>query len=484
MGARFAHHVSMSPLSRPLLVLFASAALINCGAESADAPEQDTVDATGTTADIFDGAEPAQGIELKGDFSKLSARDSEGAQVTGASVDGTFLAPSLGIKSPLDVTITVRGNTSVAADECSFPKLKVKFKDKTQLTKTAFKGHSTVRIATHCGELQADERTNVGRVANEVSPWREAFAYRVVRAAGVEAPRARPVTIGYEEPGKPTLRRKAAFIETTGDVADRLKAKEAYVVDSQVAAEEAGDELPASPGKMRVEDMARINLVEALIGNSDFRLTPTQERWWFGPTWSEPMSELWNMKAVRFEDGRELAIPMDFDLASLVAPPQFPAQFADFWGGQSAANQGQFQTLMASRVRFSRAQLDAARASLAAREAEVLKMLDTPWIDAESKAVATQLFPAFFQQMKSNAAFYVDVVAPDTDVEYVREDGTPDDECLSTTVPAGTPIHRFGRSNAKGLEEVALLDLRFSMPCNKERVWLKKGTKTTANFPL
>jgi len=306
-----------------------------------------------------------------------------------------------------------------------------------------------------------------------------------VRAAGVEAPKARPVTITYVDAAgaAPKLTRKAALIETIGDVADRLKAKEAFVIDSVESMDEGGDEVAASVAKMDTDEVVRVQLVEGMVGNSDFRLHPQIEKWWFTKNAPETVSPMWNMKAVRLPDGKERPLPVDFDLSALVAPPTYSPQYPTFWAGSSAETQSQLAIVMASRMRFSRAALDGARRGLAAREADLTALLQTSWLDPEARAVATRLFTAFFGLMKNDRDFYIDVVSGEN-IDYLRPDGTPDDECLANTVRPGTPIHRFGTKNAAlGIEEVALLDVRLDLPCNQDKVWLKTGTVSTTEFP-
>jgi hypothetical protein len=352
------------------------------------------------------------------------------------------------------------------------------------LKATALEGHRTLRIATHCGELPPEERTPIGRVANEIAPWREAFAYQLVRAAGLEAPRARPATITYLDSGNggAPLRRKAAFIETTGDIADRLGAKESFVVDSEEASAEAPADI-AGPERMDPREIVHVHFAEALVGNADFRLNTQFEKWFFLKSSPEVVTSFWNMKAVRMPDGKERPVPVDFDISSLVAPQTGPALHPKIWGGASGTTRVQFSVLQGARVRFPRALLDDARRDFAAREKMMTALLATPWLDPEAARTARELMTAFFALMNDDRAFFVDVV-DDAEPEYVRKDGTPDDECITTAIESGTPIVRLGNANEKlGLEEVILLDVRFQLPCNEETVWVKKGIKTTTIFP-
>jgi hypothetical protein len=462
-----------------------AAALVAVGCAGGPPDPEGAASAQVETDDLFNRTAPVDGIRISANFAKLAAEAPEAIEPP--SVDGTFVAPSLGVAAPLDVVVTVRGNTSTMKGECSFPKLKIKFKDKTKLDGTALKGHRTIRIATHCGELAPSKRTPIGRVANEIAPWREAFTYQVLRAVALEAPRARPAKIAYVDTGKKNalLERKAALIETTGDVAERLGGTEPFVVDSEAAASEPGaDGDVADPANMSPNEMARVHFAEALVGNSDFRLSTETEFQLIRKDSPDPASPMWNMKSVRLPDGKERPVPVDFDLSALVAPQKGQAEHPKIWNGQIGSTRSQFTVLMGARTRFPRAIIDDARRDYAAREPAIMKLLqETPWLDPEARETATALMTSFFALMKNDKDFFVEVVAPES--EYFRADGTPDEDCIATTVPAGTPVVRLGNVKKElGIEEVHLLDVRFQLACNQSSVWIKTGTPTTTNFPL
>ncbi len=457
--------------------------LLSCAA----APESAATSTAASTEedDVFQRSDPALDLRLTADFSRLFAQDASGLRDEGASVVGTFASPALGVADPLAVIVSVRGNTSLEPSECSFPKLKVKFRDETVLRGTPLEGHGTLRIATHCGERPVEARTDYGRVANEASPWREAFVHQLLRGAGIEAPKARPVAITYTDTGKGSaaLTRKAALIETAGDVARRLGGTEPFVVDSEIAVHDPRANDSAEPEQMPLATIARVHFAEALVGNEDFRLMRETETWWFGGEIPSTVSRMWNMKAVRFADGGEVPIPIDFDLSSIVAPRPNDVPPPELWGRTGSAR-AQFRVLSGARMRFDRGTLDEARRAMATRRAAVEALVGTPWLDDEARRVTTELVASFFRLVTDDQAFYVDVIAPGKDVDYVRADGTPNEACLTTAVPAGTPVHRSGNVNVElGIEEVTLFDPKFQLPCNEATVWIPSGTATTTDYP-
>jgi hypothetical protein len=99
------------------LTLFAGGFLLACSTEPAQTADGEQTSATGDKG-IFRSTIPLDGeIRLSGDFTKLKA---EADAIDPPSVRGSFAAPALGITDPLDVDITVRGNTARDKGECTF----------------------------------------------------------------------------------------------------------------------------------------------------------------------------------------------------------------------------------------------------------------------------------------------------------------------------------------------------------------------------
>jgi hypothetical protein len=463
---------------------------VACGGGTSDDAATGGAAQTGSAKGVFDLTEPATDLRLEVPFDKLIVPDQDGTGAKdGVEVDGTLTAPSLGLSQPLKLKVKTRGNTSLLKGECdSFPKLKFTLSEPP--AGSAFAGNRAFKVATHCGELPPSERTKFGRVANEVAPWREAAVYQMLGALGLAVPRTRPVTITYVDTsaGNKELLRKAALIEDVGDVAKRLGGKEIFVVDSDAAASDPRAAGSAETAKMDPVEIALVHLGEALVGNEDFRLLREPETWLLGPDSPEAQSFFWNMKAIALPDGKERPVPVDFDLAMIVAPLTGKAFFPDTFKGddaQGANLQGQYEVLMGGRTRSERSVLDQALARVRAPEtrAAIQQVVSASWLDDEGRAAASKLFASFVDTTGADDRYYGEVVTQ-SGFDILREDGTSDDTCLTNEIPIGSPIHRWGVTNDKlGLEQVSIMDVRFQMPCDHPRVWVKKGLASATDFP-
>jgi hypothetical protein len=118
--------------------------------------------------DLLIGTDPIA-ITLAAPLTELFEK---GADDEKFSVPGSvsYQDPSSGAEVKREAQVSVRGHTSRRETECTFPKLKLKFKEGDEL-----------KIGTHCGEA-ADEALSAkyGRLANEKSPRREALVYRLL----------------------------------------------------------------------------------------------------------------------------------------------------------------------------------------------------------------------------------------------------------------------------------------------------------------
>ena len=154
-----------------------------------------------------------------------------------------------------DVEITVRGGTSRRESECPFPKLKLRF-DKN--APSVFRDLRTVKIGTHCGDRSDGDLTSrFGRWANEKSPLREAFIYRLLDALDVTSLKARPARITYVD-GDRRIVRNAFFLEDDGPAMKRLGG-----VREIEPAQFHGADRDFSP-----QDAAKLAFAEAEIGRA------------------------------------------------------------------------------------------------------------------------------------------------------------------------------------------------------------------------
>src|SRR5258708_11241614 len=151
-------------------------------------------------ADLLSGTGPLA-IRLEAPLKELFEK---GAADEKFSVPGrvSYKDPSSGVDVTRDAQVSVRGHTSRAETECTFPKLKLKFTD-----------GGSLKIGTHCGEVTDESLTaKYGRLANESSPQREALAYRVLEIAGVPALRTRRATVTYVDTRQAPLTRHAILV--------------------------------------------------------------------------------------------------------------------------------------------------------------------------------------------------------------------------------------------------------------------------------
>ena len=141
---------------------------------------------------VFAGDEPIA-LQLNAPFNDLFAHARGNDEYP---VRGTLSFDDEGERVTIDgVKITVRGNTSKQESECPFPKLKIEFPNGAPKTKLF--GTSSIKIGTHCGDTADELSGKFGRLANQNSPRREVFVYRLLAAVGVATLKARPATMTY-----------------------------------------------------------------------------------------------------------------------------------------------------------------------------------------------------------------------------------------------------------------------------------------------
>lgn len=207
---------------------------------------------------------------------------------------------------PYPATIEAGGEThpielaargfSRRTENCEFPPLRVTLTDKPPAG-SLFAGQHKLKLVVHCRDNDRYEQLVL----------REYAAYRLYNLLAPASYRVRLARVTYVDGGKQLAQRWGFFIEDTGDLADRLAAKEIRASSVPNAA------LDPAAG-------ARVALFEYMIANSDWEFIA-------GPAGQECChnSKLLGPSA----DARRslIPVPYDFDYTGLVnAPYALPAE--------------------------------------------------------------------------------------------------------------------------------------------------------------
>lgn len=252
---------------------------------------------------------------------------SEPAKIVVPNADGK------GTAKTFDARIGIRGESSKR--DCPFPKLKVDFTDKEALKGTLFKGHSTVRINTHCGPGDANARSGMGRIQNGVGPAREELVYRLIRAADVPTYFTRVGKIHYEDTagGAQSADSYAMLFESGDDAAQRFVKAKLIEAEAKYLDQKAGE----VKGTATPENMAKIIVTEALAGNRDFFGTHNIDT--FGLVGAATVFQ----------------IPQDFDLCAITT-----ANAPNWTGAITAASKGLTDPAIVTHFANHKADMDAA----------------------------------------------------------------------------------------------------------------------------
>jgi hypothetical protein len=382
-------------------------------------------------------------VTLEAPFDDL--RHQMGQSAT-SSVTGTlsYTDPDVGEVHLTNVEISRRGNTSFTAGQCDFPKLKLKFQAaKGRHPGSLFDRITSVKIGTHCGEGPNDVLSaRWGRLQNENSPIREAFAYRLLEALHVPTLKARPVRITYVDmkttttegaaagsaARQTTLVRNAMFLEDEHQTESRFGANGQYTEDTFGSADV----------RFTPADSARLAFAEALIGNFDWCV-----RFFPNDTYRcDGRHALWNVLAPKRPDGSAVPVLHDFDLAGIVTGHHrwFPLVFATaFAPGAPEAAVEVLAQLQRSRTLFTRAQLDATRAEFVRHKQKAYAVLADAQLDDAGRAHAAAHLDAFYAVIESDERFYLPVVVADNTVIYL-DARQKRRACKNAVAPRGTPV--------------------------------------------
>lgn len=374
-------------------------------------------------------------LRLEAPLHKLFAETDE---AKGAKVEGTitYTDPATGRAVTIDgVEISLRGNSSLDDGECTFPKLKLHFRRGAPIDETVFRGDETVKIGTHCADRPDGDLTELGRLANQLEPHREALAYRLLEALGVPTLKARPARITYvfTDPARTStndppsnLTRDAFLAEDTPEAIARLGG-----VGELEDFRDATADFPP-------DDAARIAFGEAAIGNFDWCLKfSSTDRYR-----CDARHPLWNLTAAKRADGTAFPLMYDFDLSGIVTADHqwFGKVFnAAFRPHAPRAVIEVIAQVQRTRNLFARDELDRMRQAFLARRTAAYAALAAAAVDDEGRALAKQYLDAFFDAIGSDPAFYLPVVVRDGARPYLDPAGNRP-VCGADTIPTGTPV--------------------------------------------
>ena len=416
------------------------------------------------TPDIFT-SQDSLAITLEAPLHELFARDDD----VDFSVPGvvSYKDPSSGSELKREAQVSVRGHTSRRETECTFPKLKLKFKE-----------GDVMRIGTHCGEA-SDEALSpkYGRLANEKSPQREALVYRLLQAADVPTLRSRPAVVTYVENGQPPLTRKALLVEDDDDAKKRVGGKSEISMEAFGSVKTRGAET----------DAGRIAFGEAMIGNFDWCLK-------FAPDDIYRCNErkpLWNVLAFDRGDGKAALLAKDFDLAGIVAGRH--GWFKKIFNPAFVPSRSEIEIEVLSQVQrtrslFPRAETDALRRSFVERKPAIYEALQKADVDPKGREIARAYLDAFFAAIAGDGSYYRPVVAKN-DVRVYTDGGRTTEACRpGDVVRPGTPVNELQRSGT--MSQVVILDALWRWTAEERcetvqtsPVWIQSDAITTAYPP-
>jgi hypothetical protein len=351
-----------TPAFLSLFCAIAGATAFACSAPSDSAGASSGTDESNVNSDSDIFAKPeAMAVKISAPFSTLFTRlkanqadppdaDAEAGAVqeTQYSEPGQLVFTQEGAEKKLDMRVYVRGESS--RGDCPFPKLKIEFSDKEQLKKTPFKGHSKMRLNTHCGPGDASARSGMGRVMNGVGPVREELTYRLIRAMGIPTYRTRVIQVHYDDRADQTQTDSFGMLMEVGDdAAQRFQKMDPPLIPKEW---EYLDPNQAWNGRITPENTAQIATAEAFSGNKDWGGTHNIDS--FGIAQAPTMFQ----------------IAQDFDLGAIVL-----GDIARYWKGSAPVTDAQpslrepatAKLLHANKAAVTAAYLEAEKAAIASK---------------------------------------------------------------------------------------------------------------------
>jgi hypothetical protein len=301
-----------------------------------------------------------------------------------------------------------RGMSSAQEGEAEFPKLRVEIQDDEKIDGTVFKKSRNFRMNTHVSTNPKTENTEMGRLNDERSPFREALAYEVARELGLITPAFRRARIQYEDTGtKEKMTRNALILETEKKVIERLDAKLA-------------EDFPSADAslKMPTRAAALFHLYHIFIGNDDVNLKMKKE-----PTnGTEKYRPYFNTMVIETKDGVQFPMVYDLDLSFFVAGMGLFPNWDVYKNSSFGINDGRVGRLVYNlawlRARMSKAEFLQALNDFNQHEQKIKDLIKKAQVDEIGRKLAleqvdlfkkaTNLVLAHPMILKGGVRFYAD----------------------------------------------------------------------------
>ncbi len=190
------------------------------------------------------------------------------------------------------VTISARGKSRRRKENCQFPPIRIRIKEKP--TKASlFHRQRSLKLVTHCRKTMAFQRHT----------FLEYTAYKLFNVATDTSFRVRLAEISYvdEKSGKEIIRRFGFLIEDVDDLAKRVDLKEVSIER-------------ASRAQLNAQSTATVTLFQYMIGNLDWGVLQ-------GPTGDECCHNAKLIGSSKQAQSDLTPVPYDFDYAGLVDAP-------------------------------------------------------------------------------------------------------------------------------------------------------------------